>query len=650
MSIINLHPDGPVGNLSSEDWLSAYGNTADGARPVGPTFKELLEKLKDAKTVRELLTEEVKAAYLMEGNREQRALMEADLLGIARRGKYPQDFKSVFGAFKKDLEAKEKALRTEWRAAHAQRNNINFDDLDNPYPELCSYTYDINDDGVFLEGEQICTQPVMIFESSKNIESKEVYFYITFWDGRSWRTLSEKRETLFSPAKIISLASYGLSVHGENAKKFIKFLDVFESENRERLAPKLSFSRLGWFGKNQFAPYEPDMVFSGQENQDLYDSVKEAGSLEAWIVRMHELRKNPVFRMAMAASFASPLLKKAGINPFVFHLWGPSGTGKTVSLMAAASIWGDPQNGGLLKTVNSTTNYAVNLAAFFCSVPVFLDELQTMSKNDWSSIETFVMAITEGIERGRMSYNEARPARRWNCCFMISGEQPIVKENSKAGFFNRVIEINCNTKLMADGNREAEFVRANYGHAGKVYIGHIKNMASDIPELFRQQMAEILQQIQTTDKQAAAMAAMMLAERLAGECLFTGEVPLSVEDVRPFLREVNNVDDSNRAYEYICGVIAANPAHFDTSGENRYELWGKIEGSVCTFNKVKLLECLEAGGFNFDAVKRGWHKKGLLIKNTQNKYVHDASYYGIKALSVRLILPHDAEQDEYLPL
>ena len=46
MSIINLHSDGPIGNLSSEEWLSAYGNIADGTQPVGPIFKELLEQLK----------------------------------------------------------------------------------------------------------------------------------------------------------------------------------------------------------------------------------------------------------------------------------------------------------------------------------------------------------------------------------------------------------------------------------------------------------------------------------------------------------------------------------------------------------------------------------------------------------------------------
>ena len=49
--------------------------------------------------------------------------------------------------------------------------------------------------------------------------------------------------------------------------------------------------------------------------------------------------------MMMAASFASVLLEPLKVLPFVLHLWGTTGTGKTVALMVAMSIWGNPQNG-----------------------------------------------------------------------------------------------------------------------------------------------------------------------------------------------------------------------------------------------------------------------------------------------------------------
>lgn len=633
---------------------SAHGNETVGTQTRAIPFEQLIEQLADASSIRELLTVDVENAYMREPNLRQRALMESDLREIAKRGKFTKDFENTFSNFKRMLKNQEKALRAERKAAHAMENKIVFDFLENPSPDLCSYTYCINDDGVFLDGEQICTQPVMLSGSFRDIETGETSFCITFEDRGRWRTLTEKREALFSPARIIHLAAYGLSVHGENARRFIRFLDTFEAENKEALAPKLSFSRLGWFDKNQFAPYEPDMVFSGMENQDFYGPIKESGSIGEWIDYARGLRENIPLRLAMAASFASPLIKKAGISPFVLHLWGLSGTGKTVTLMVAASVWGDPGNGGLVGAVNATQNSITNRAAFYCSVPVFLDELQTISHMDWSGIETFVMAITEGIERGRMRYDEARQARRWNCCFLITGEEPIVKENSKAGFFNRVIEINCDEPLMADGNATAGFVRTNYGHAGKAYVNYIKSRAAEIPALFRQQKAEIIQQIRTTDKQATAMAAMMVADRLAGECLFPGECPLTVTDVQPYLKIIKEVDNSERAYEYICGVIAANHAHFSEDASPNIELWGKIDGTECLFNKVKLVECLKAGGFDFDAVKKGWYKAGRLRKNSQNRFIHDASYFGVKASSVKLVLQGDGDyytgSDDELPL
>lgn len=58
----------------------------------------------------------------------------------------------------------------------------------------------------------------------------------------------------------------------------------------------------------------------------------------------------------MAASFASVLLEPLGCLSFVFHLWGGSGTGKTVGMMVAASVWGNPAEGALTRTLNSTPN------------------------------------------------------------------------------------------------------------------------------------------------------------------------------------------------------------------------------------------------------------------------------------------------------
>lgn len=620
-------------------------------------YEELKATLAEAKNVRELLTEEVEAAYRAENDQKRRAIIRADLIEIAKGGRFSGEFKKVFSAFEKEVTKAENAARiqerAEQRAAWAAENKINFEALENPYPNMRSFAYEINDDGIFLDGSQVCTQPVLIFGKFRNVESGEDSLCLTYYDGRIWRELTEKREVLFSPSKIIHLAAHGLSVHGENVKRFIRFLDVFEQENSYFLEPKLSFSRLGWFDGNRFAPYDPALTFAGQENTELFKAVKGAGSAEKWLSCVRGLRKNIPLRLTMAASFASPLIKKAGVNSFVLHLWGASGTGKTVALMAAASVWGDPAVGQLVRIMNATQNSAINLAAFFCSIPVFMDELQTIANTSWSSIEALVMALTEGLERGRMEYDKARPSRSWNCCFLFSGEEPVVKNSSGGGVANRLIEIECTAPLVDNGNQAANLVRANHGHAGKIYIDHIKK--KDIPALFSEQQTQILRQIKTTDKQAASMALMMVADRLAGECLFPGETPLTIQDIRPYLKTDHDVDISERAYAYICGVIAANRSRFEINGESaasNYELWGKIVDGVCTINKVVLDKALKDGGFDFDAVKRRWAASGKLLTATGGRFTHNDSYGGTKAYSVRIIVQEDdyMAANEELPL
>lgn len=307
--------------------------------------------------------------------------------------------------------------------------------------------------------------------------------------------------------------------------------------------------------------------------------------------------------------------------------------------MVAMSIWGDPSFGKLLRTLNATVNYIVNTATFFCSVPVAYDELQ-ITGAWYSNIEAIIMMLTEGLNRGRMKYDESKQALPWNCCFLFSGEGPVVKPGSGGGVFNRVIEVECRGPVVPDGNAAATFVRQNHGHAGKTYIEYIKSQ--DIPALYRAQQAEILEQVNTTGKQASSMALMMIADKLAGECLFPGEQPLTVETVRRYLKTERDVDVSERAYSYICGVIAANVTKFiskDPDMPSRpasSEIWGSLNGGVCTFNKVKLEERLKEGGFDFDAVKKKWADKGYLERTTQQRFIHKDSYGGVKAYSVRL--------------
>ena len=69
------------------------------------------------------------------------------------------------------------------------------------------------------------------------------------------------------------------------------------------------------------------------------------------------------------------------------------------------------------------------------------------------------------------SYSELQ--KEWNCCFLFTGEEPITKATSGGGVKNRVIEVEATEKVIADGNFVSNFVRKNYGFAGKEFINNI---------------------------------------------------------------------------------------------------------------------------------------------------------------------------------
>ena len=606
-------------------------------------WAEILDSVKSAPTIRELMNDEVEG-YLWENGRDAIAISraESDLREIAKQGRFLKNFESEIRAIKSEIRRSiresDEAVKNLQREKNDSEDKIKFDYLDNPCPALRSFSYSVRDNGIFRGDEQICTQPILVSGKYVDIESGESFLTLTYHDGYEWHTVTEKREVLFSATRLVQLAAFGLSVHTANAAAIIRFLDCFEAENRLALIPRKSYSRLGWLGNGAFAPFTPDLVFAGRENQDLYSNVTTSGTLDQWKAVVSPLRKNLQLRLTMGASFASVLIEKAGCLPFVFHLWGPSGTGKSVGLMVAASIWGNPEFGKLIGTLNATKNFIVNRAAFFNSIPVFLDELQ-VTGSQYEGAESLIMTLCEGIDRGRMEFAKSQKTASWRCAFLSTGEGPITKAGDGGGTINRVIEVECQN-VIEDGNTTANAVREHYGHAGKIFADNIRNI--DIPSLFREQQADILRQTGTTAKQAASMALLMIADRLAGECLFSGEKPLTASDIKPFVKAETAIDVAERGYQYIRNLIAANAIRFDNPGYG--EVWGKIEDGICTFNKDVLIEKLMDGGFNFDAIKKKWADSYYLVRNCQGRYFNQTSVGGIKAMFVDIVIDDEVIQ------
>ena len=338
----------------------------------------------------------------------------------------------------------------------------------------------------------------------------------------------------------------------------------------------------------------------------------------------------------MAAAFASPLIEKVKALPFIFHLWGGTGAGKTVGQMVAASIWGCPEKGKMWRTMDNTVNYVCNLSAFMNSFPVILDELQTV-KNGSEGYDKLIMRCCEGTDRGRMSYDKACETRTWSCSYIFSGEEPITKPLSGGGASNRVIEaeVKAGEYVVENGNSVVRFVSKNYGYAGMQFIIGVLEEGDDYLRYEYSDILDSLTALDTTDKQAAAMALMLLADRIACMYIFNGEKPLTADDVAPFLKRKGEISAAARAMEFTNNLIAANISRFLV--ENKGENWGGVQdGGIVLINKQILTEKLNEAGFDFSAVKTAWANAGYLMMNSQGRYIHNTKCCGVKASYIKL--------------
>lgn len=183
---------------------------------------------------------------------------------------------------------------------------------------------------------------------------------------------SSARPSWASSNKVTDLAGSGIAVNSQNARAFIQYISDMENLNYDLIPEKKSIGRFGYIPDAGFSPFVDGLIFDGDANfKAMFQTVRSRGSEAKWLETAAEVRSMSITaRIILAASFASVLLEPLNCLPFFVHLWGvDSGTGKTVALMVAASVWGDPAVGAYVKTFDGTVVGMEKTAAFLNNLP-----------------------------------------------------------------------------------------------------------------------------------------------------------------------------------------------------------------------------------------------------------------------------------------
>lgn len=580
----------------------------------------------DKKTI---LKDEIFAAIFEEKDEVQRARLIISLEDKAGELGVKLQFRTLIKAYSKSLKEKEKA---EAEAAAQQKTQIlestGRTSFKGPYPDLCCVGWMADEYGVFKnsrgdKGDMLaCYHPILPIARIKNIETGEEQLRIAFKRGGKWQELNASKLVTSSAARIISLATQGISVTSENAKNLVRYLADVENLNDNLVKIKESTTKLGW-NKGTFLPYDSEILFDGETKfKQITEAIHEKGEFQEWLNCIKDIRRTAPLeiQVMLAASFASVLVKPLSALPFFVDLWGETESGKSVALMMAASVWGNPDENTYIKDYKGTEVGLEAICNVLNNLPLLLDDSSNKNRRLEDNFESLIYDLCSG--KGKTRSNKELGLSRectWKNCIITNGERPLSGYVTQGGAMNRILEIHAGHKLLDNPTKVCKTIKENYGFAGKMFVEYVKRVGISSIKEVQERYLRLISTKEHMAKQALSLSVILTADRIATDLIFKDKIYIDIEDVLQILTGYDEVSEVKRCYQYLIDKIVMNPGHF--SGDDRLEQWGDISNGYARFYPAALQKLCQDGKYNHKAFLQ-WAKETnlLLVDKGQSLY------------------------------
>ena len=436
------------------------------------------------------------------------------------------------------------------------------------------------------------------------------------------RSIASKDDTIKTLAQQNIMAMFG-SGNDKNLYEYVRAAVEHASANQLPIQVPTNY---GWQPDDSFVFNEH--VYSANMSPrhvpmrglvNINKATKPQGNLDNWrnIIKLLAARKMHEILAMSLVGFGTPLMRFTGYEGFTWHLGSSeSGTGKTLTLELAASVWGHPTK---FRVNKSTSDVAMQQRlGLLHSLPLISDEITSKNRKDFEWVPGFIFDVSEGLGKDRMeagANKERENTTYWCSMALLSSNTHVVdyltgaRKHSSDGEVRRVLELTMSKVIQwQEGDTEIlSLLKSNYGVAGDRYAQYLVNNKDQVADIVAKTRTRLKKEFGFTDDERYWLAGCtcLVAGAIVAGSSYANIVDYPIEGILSVLKGIvitarGSVQDSIRTAEDILNsytrefygkfvVVKALESAVATSlGEDgvidqsitRSEIFGRVEHGV----------------------------------------------------------------------
>ena len=341
------------------------------------------------------------------------------------------------------------------------------------------------------------------------------------------------------------------------------------------------------------------------------------GDLADWRKIIHMLTAKGLHEiLAMSlVGFGSPLMRFTTYDGITFHLGSTeSGTGKSLALELAASVWGHPTK---YRVSKSTSEVAMQQRqGLLYSLPLISDEITNKNRKDFEWLAAFIFDVSEGQGKERMesgANKERENTTYWKSMALLSSNTHVMdyltgaRKHSSEGEIRRVLELTMTNVIRWESEeiQTLQLLKNNYGVAGDIYAQYMVDNLEEVRAIVADTSVKIKTKLGFSDDERywhAGCTALVAGARIAERAgivqypiqsiikVLKGMVDKARDLVKANVRTAEDVLNSYVREFYgkfvvvkaLDGALAASIGEHGTIDQTitRSEIFGRVEHGV----------------------------------------------------------------------